>query len=98
MPLDNEDRAYLEKTIDMTVKQVPDIVTMSRDEGYQKHAQIKEVDDFVLGIATGMIYGAFIQYFVTRQQRQPAEDEVAEANQVILRRMREIKDAIFNCG
>ena len=98
MPLDNEDRAYLEKTIDRTVRQVPDIVTMSRDEGYQKHSQYKEADDFVLGFATGMIYGAFIQYFVARQQRQPTDDEVTEANQVILRRMREIKDAIFNCG
>jgi len=98
MPLDNEDRAYLEKTIDRTVKQVPDIVQMSRDEGYQKHAQIKEVDDFVLGIATGVIYGGFVEYFVARQQRQVNDDEIAEANQVILRRMREIKDAIFNCG
>ena len=98
MPLDDDDRAFLEKTIDTIIKQVPGLVQMARDEGYQKHAQIKEVDDFVLGIATGVIYGAFIQYFVTRQQRQPAEDEVTEANQVILRRMREIKDAIFNCG
>ena len=98
MALDDEDRAFLEKTIDTILKQVPVIVQMARDEGYQKHSQYKEADDFVLGFATGMIYGAFIQYFVARQQRQPTDDEVTEANQVILRRMREIKDAIFKCG
>ena len=98
MALDNEDRAYLEKTIDRTVKQVPNIVKMSRIEVYQTYAQYKEADDFVLGFATGGIYGGFVEYFTTRQQRQPSEDEVEEANKVILRRMREIKDAIFNCG
>ena len=98
MPLDDDDRAFLEKTIDTIIKQVPGLVQMARDEGYQKHAQIKEVDDFVLGIATGMIYGAFVQNFVATHQHQTTEDEVTEGNQVILRRMREIKDAIFNCG
>ena len=98
MPLDDEDRAFLEKTIDTIIKQVPGLVHMARNEEYQKYAQYKEVDDFVLGIATGMIYGAFVQNFVATHQRQHTEDEVAEGNQVILRRMREIKEAIFKCG
>ena len=98
MALDNDDRAYLEKTIDTTVGQVPGIVQMARDEGYQKHAQIKEADDFVLGFATGIIYGRFVQYFVAIHRRQLSDEETTEGNQVILRRMREIKDAIFNCG
>ena len=41
MPLDNEDRAYLEKTIDRTVGEVPNLVTMARVEDYQKHGQYK---------------------------------------------------------
>ena len=98
MALDDEDRVFLEKTIDTIIKQVPDLVKMARLEEYQKYAQYKEADDFVIGIATGMIYGAFVQYFVTRQQRQANSDEVSGANQVIVRRMREIKDAIFKCG
>jgi len=98
VPLDNEDRAYLEKTIDRTVGEVPNLVTMARVEDYQKHGQYKEADDFVLGFATGIIYGRFIEYFVARHQRQSSEDELDEANRVILRRMREIKEAIFKCG
>jgi len=96
--LDNDDRAYLEKTIDRTIIQVPSIVRMSRFENYQKHAQYKDADDFVLGFATGAIYGGFSEYFVARHQRMTNDDEVTEVNQVVLRRMREIKDAIFNCG
>ena len=61
MALDNEDRAYLEKTIDRTVRQVPGIVKMSRMEVYQKYAQYKEADDFVLGFAIGVIYGGFVE-------------------------------------
>ncbi len=98
MTLDNEDRAYLEKTIDTTVGQVPGIVQMARIEDYHKHGQYKEADDFVLGFATGIIYGRFVQYFVAVHQRQLSDEETTEGNRVILRRMREIKDAIFNCG
>ena len=98
MALDNEDRAFLEKTIDSTVKQIPNFVKMARMEVYQKYAQYKEADDFVLGFAIGIIYGGFVEHFITRQQRRPSEDEIGEANEVILRRTREIKEAIFKCG
>ena len=98
MALDDEDRVFLEKTIDTIIKQVPDLVKMARVEEYKEFVQYKDEGDLVLGLALGMIYGAFVQYFVTRQQRQANPDEVSGANQVIFRRMREIKDAIFNCG
>jgi len=96
MALDDEDRVFLEKTI--IIKQVPDLVKMARVEEYKIFVQYKDEGDLVLGLALGMIYGAFVQYFVTRQQRQANSDEVSGANQVIFRRMREIKDAIFKCG
>jgi len=96
--LDNEDRAFLEKTIDSTIRQVPGLMKLVRVEEYQRLLQYKDGGDVVLGFAIGMIYGGFVQYFITRQQRQPNPDEVSEANEVIFRRTREIKDAIFKCG
>ncbi len=98
MALDNEDRAFLEKTIDSIINQVPTIMTMARTEEYKKFIQYKDEGDVVLALSMGMIYGAFVQYFLTRQQREPNPDEIVESNQVILRRTREIKEAIFKCG
>jgi len=96
--LDNEDRAFLEKTIDTIINQVPTIMTMARTEEYKKIFQYKDEGDVVLALAMGMIYGALAQYFVTRHERSTNPDETNESNQVILRRTREIKDAIFKCG
>ena len=98
MALDNEDRAFLEKTIDSAIGQVPDLMRFVREEVYQKLLQYKDGGDVVLGFAIGMIFGGFIQYSITRQQRQPNPDEISEANEVIFRRTREIKEAIFKCG
>jgi len=96
--LDNEDRAFLEKTIDSVINQVPTIMTMARTEDYKKFIQYKDEWDVVLALATGIIYGRFAEYFVTRHQREPNTEETSETNQVILRRTGEIKDAIFKCG
>jgi len=96
--LDNEDRAYLEKIIDSTIRQVTTIMKMARTEEYKKFVQYKDEWDVVLALSTGIIYGRFAEYFVTRHQREPNTEETSETNQVILRRTREIKDAIFKCG
>jgi len=96
--LDNEDRAFLEKTIDSIINQVPAIMTMTRTEEYKKFIQYKHEWDVVLALAMGMIYGVLTQYFITRHERTTNPDETSESNQVIFRRTREIKDAIFKCG
>ena len=98
MALDNEDRAFLEKTIDSIINQVTIIMTMAREEEYKKFFQYKDEGDVVLALAMGMIYGGFVQYFITRHERNINPDETGETNGVILRRTREIKDAIFKCG
>ena len=98
MALDNEDRASLEKVIDGIINQVPAIMKMVRTEEYKKFVQYKDEGDVVLALATGMIYGAFTQYFISRQLREPNPDEISEINQVIYRRARETKEAIFKCG
>ena len=98
MPLDSEDRAYLEKTIDSTIRQVPTMMKLVRMEEYQKLVNVKEPADLALGFATGIIFGGFVEYFVTRHQRESNPDEISEVNEVIFRRTREIKEAIFKCG
>jgi len=64
----------------------------------KKFIQYKDESDVVLALSTGMIYGAFVQYFITKNQRDVNPEEINESNQVILRRTREIKEAIFKCG
>ena len=98
MALDNEDRAFLENTFDSIINQVPIIMTMARTEEYKKFFQYRDEGDVVLALAMGMIYGGFVQYFITRHERNINPDETGETNGVILRRTREIKDAIFKCG
>ena len=98
MTLNHADRAYLEKDFAQFLEQIPSIVQLSRTEDYKKSIQVIGADDFVLGFANGMLWGGFVNYFVGRHMRELDDYETKEFFEILHRRNRVIKEAIFKCG
>ena len=95
MTLNQEDRAFLDKDFFQFLDQIPSIVLLSRTEDYKMSIQFNGADDFVLGFTNGMLWVGFINYFVSRHKRELAEDEAKEFFDILHKRNRVIKEAIF---
>ena len=98
MVLDDQMRGKLEKIIDQSILGVPQTVDMARIVSAAKEFQIKNPDDFALGITWGVILRAISECFATMYDRMPSEEERNEISDIVLKRTKEIKEAIFKCG
>ena len=98
MVLGDQIRGKLEKIIDQEISGVPNTVDMARTVSAAKEFQIKNPDDFALGIAWGGIIRAFSERYVTMYGRVPSGEEMSEASDIVIKRTKEIKEAIFKCG
>jgi hypothetical protein len=92
------DRGALEQTIDSVIGQIPTIARAARDPSFKSLLQIKEGNDFVLGLAWGKIYTEFVAYLLATRGRTYDDKEGQKIAQIITRRSAEIRDAIFNNG
>ena len=98
MTLNQADRAFLEKDFAQFLEQIPSLVLLSQTEDYKMSIQSNGADDFVLGFTNGMLWVGFINYFVGRHMRELAEDETREFFEILHKRNRVIKEAIFKCS
>ncbi len=98
MTLNQADREFLEKDFAQFLEQIPSLVLLSRTENYKMSIQSNGADDFVLGFTNGMLWVGFINYFAGRYMRELAEDETREFFEILHRRNRVIKEAIFKCS
>jgi hypothetical protein len=98
MALNHADRAFLEEDFAQFLEQIPSLVLLSRTENYKMSIQSNGADDFVLGFTNGMLWVGFINYFAGRHMRELAEDETREFFEILHKRNRVIKEAIFKCS
>ena len=98
MVLNEQMRGSLEKTIDHTILKIPKIVRMARTVSAAKEFQVKNPDDFALGLAWGYIIRAFSVHYATKYHGMPSEEEMNELSDIVIKRTKEIKEAIFKCG
>jgi len=98
MVLGDQIRGKVEKIIDEVISGIPKNVDMTRTVSAAKEFQIKNPDDFALGIAWGVILGAISECYVTMYDRVPSEEEMSEVSDIVIKRTKEIKEAIFKCG
>ena len=98
MVLDEHDRGFLENIIDSEIKDVPTIMEIARLPRYQKEWQIKSDVDLVLGWTMGSIFSEFGRYYSNRHQENLAPKDVSQVVNIIIKRVRGIKEAIFKCG
>ena len=92
------DRGTLEQTIDNVIGQIPVMVKATRDPSFKSLLQIKEGDDFVMGLAWGKIYTEFVAYLLASRGTSYDDEEGDKIAQIIMRRSSEIRAAIFNDG
>ncbi len=98
MVLDSRDRGYLENLIDNEIKEVPNTMEIARAPRYQKEWQIQSDVDLVLGWTVGVIFTRFGSYYANFHNENLALEDLDQAVDIVIKRVREIKEAIFNCG
>jgi len=98
MVLDAEMRGNLEKVIDNAISKIPKTVDMARTVTAVRELQIKNPDDFALGLAWGDIIRAFSERYALKHSGLPSEEETSEISDIVMKRTKEIKEAIFKCG
>jgi len=98
MTLSNEDRGFLEKRIDSEVKDIANTIGIARNEVNKKEWQIENDGDFALGWALASVYSDFSHYYSLSHKGNPEREDVDQAVEIITKRIREIKEAIFKCG
>ena len=95
MALDDDSRGQLERIIDRAVAEITTKVSIIRM--MKPELLIKEESDFAMGVAFGEIITSFAASRALGRGRLTNE-ELKEAWTVIMKRAREIRDAIFKTG
>ncbi len=96
--LEIADRGTLEQTIDNVIAQIPTLIKSARDPYFKSLLQIKEGNDFVMGLAWGKIYTEFVAYLIASRGFSYDKEEGDKIAQIGMKRSAEIRDAIFNGG
>src|SRR6266487_2121901 len=98
MVLDTLSRGHLEQIIDMTVANLPLMVTFYRQPAIKESMHVDNESDFLMGWAFGNILSKFQSDFIFFKQRMPSFDELKEIGYITYKRAAEIREAIFREG
>jgi len=98
MVLDEHDRGFLENLIDREIKEVPSTMQLARTPLYQKEWQIKSAADLVLGWTIGVIFTQFGMYYINLHKGILPQEDLDQSVDIVTKRVREIREAIFKCG
>lgn len=96
MTLSQVSRGMLEQIIDNAIRSVPSYLRIM----FQHKAEfgVKNEADYVLGFSLGSIFQGFLNNFLLTNLRNPNEEELLEASNIIFRRIRDIHNAILETG
>jgi len=77
---------------------MPEIIQIFRSDKIKHEYQIKNPDEFTYGYIHGKIMTLFSASYVTTHENPLGDEQFIEIRDVLKRRSRDIKEAIFNCG
>jgi hypothetical protein len=97
MPLDNYGRGLLEKSIDETIPVIPTFVERLRNN-MPEDFMIQKMEDYAFGFVKGLIIGNFLGTYGSTYFPNPPPDLMNEIGDVMVRRARDIREAIFKAG
>lgn len=97
MSLNNNIRGLLENIIDESILIMPALMSLFRNTSPPEFG-IQRLEDYAFGYVQGLILGQFICSYraIFAQNLQP--EISAEAGRILLRRSRDIREAIFRAG
>jgi hypothetical protein len=95
MVLTPVDRGVLETIIDRAIIEAKINLKTFDDEPVRKGFHIKNFEEFVFGVAYGYINAIFSGYFTSTHKTLPNAEELSQVIDIILRRLPEVRKAIF---
>jgi hypothetical protein len=98
MALNELARSLINENIDFAIKDIPRMILLFRQPEMKSEIQYKDETDFILGLMWGrttMIFSTNFKYIFKRKLTAEEEDEV---NMILLKRIRELRKAIFSIG
>lgn len=98
MVLDLTDRGAIERIIEVRIGEIRDIMTMFRKQSVREQNQIRDADEFAYGYVYGKIIASCEALLIHSYDRTMRQDEIDEMFEIMEKRSREIKDAIYQCG
>ena len=90
-------RGVLENLIDQAINMTPIFVNIARNNNPPEFG-ITTLDDYVLGIVQGSIMGTFVSFYRSSLAQDLPPNLQIEVGQIIFRRPKDIRDAIFKTG
>lgn len=97
MPLNEILRGVLERSIDEGIAGIPTLITTCR-QGNPTQTGIKTIEDYIFGLVQGKILGQFGAIYKMVYSQNPTPDIAQEVIDILFRRSREIREAIFRQG
>jgi len=97
MNLTSEERGQLEKAIDEAINIIPPTLPVLRKEDSPLGKHVENKEDFVLGQMIGWTFGIMAE-IMARKGKSPKADTINEITDVVLKRMPQLKEAIFKQG
>ncbi|MFZ0512667.1 MAG: hypothetical protein WAM14_13755 [Candidatus Nitrosopolaris sp.] len=98
MTLNAQTRGMLEQIIDNVKKDIHKMAKLFLNPNSKAQLHIEKENDFVLGLAVGIIQQTFIMSFFSMYGRLSNEDENSEVGDIVFRRLAEVRDEIFKAG
>ncbi|GEM_PF-2972186 len=95
MALDETDKEMLEQEISLFVRDTPHEIRVHLYRDVQGLLQVKEVEDFVLGLGIGYVICPFLSKYVSKHGRNPTDDEFKDLRVIIVNHANEIREAIL---
>jgi hypothetical protein len=89
-------RGHVDRAIDISIQSIPQ--TLKNIRKMKESLHLKEEENYIFGLATGYVIGTFEAFYRLVYLKSPSAEDSFEVIQIILRRSRDIKDAIFSAG
>ena len=94
MVFDELARGAFEKHIDNVIKDIPILMSRFRQKEVKNILQFRDEEDFLYGV----VYGRIIWGFNHPRAIGMIHEDISEMQSIIVKRLREVKDAIVSTG
>lgn len=89
---------FIDESIDIAIGEARNATAVFRDPEIKEQLELKDENEFVLGMIWGMAIKQFQSLIVVKERRQPTGDELAELAIAVLERIPQIRNAIMKVG
>ena len=94
MALASSQRIALDSSISSAISNIPSLLDKWNQRSIIKKYQVVDITEFIYGHVLGVISNSLYNIIFITEGRMPTSDETLEAEEIILRRLPEIRNLI----